>query len=51
MGFPVVPNKDRAIYHHLKVGPFPSDFIFPYVPGPFWRADEELGRPREGVDI
>ena len=47
----MVPNKDRAIYHHLKVGPFPSDFISPSVQVLFLRVDEEIGRPREVVDV
>ena len=45
--FPIVPHKDGVFAHHLEVGPFPSDFIFPSFPGPFLRADEEFGRPRE----
>ena len=49
--FPVFSHKDRAFSHHLEVGPFPSDFIFSSVPGPFLRSDEELGRSREAVDL
>ena len=37
--------------YHIKVGPFPSDFIFLYAPGPFLRADKELERSREVVDV
>ena len=45
--FPVVPHKDREFPHNLEVGTFPSDFIFPSLPGPFLRADEDLGCTRE----
>ena len=51
MGFHGVAHKYRSFAHHLEVGPFPSDFIFPSVPGPFLRADEDLGRSMEVVDI
>ena len=51
MGFPVVLHKDRALTHHLEVSPFPSNFSLPSVPGLFLRADEELVRPGEVVDI
>ena len=37
--------------HHLEVSPFSDNFGFLSVPGPFLRSDEELGRPREIVDI
>ena len=50
LGFKIVPHKDRAFYCHLEVGPLPSNFIFPSVPGPFLRDDEEFGRPREVVE-
>ena len=49
--FPVVLNKNIAFSHHLEVGISPSNFIFVSVPGPFLRADEELGRSREVVDL
>ena len=49
--FTVVPHKYRSFSHHLEVGPFPSNFIFPSVPGPFLRAHEELGRSSEVVDL
>ena len=49
--FPVFPNKYGASSHHLEVGPFPFNFIFYSVPGPFLRADEELGSSREVVDL
>ena len=47
MGFPVVPHKDGVFGHHLDVHPFPSNFILPSVPGPFFWDYEELGRSRE----
>ena len=50
LGFPVVPQKGGLFAHHHKVGPFPYDFIFPSILGPFLRADEELGSSREVVD-
>ena len=49
--FPVIPHKGRAFSHHLDVGPFPSDFFFSSVLGPFMRADENLGRSREVLDL
>ena len=51
LGFHVVPYEYRAFPHHLEVCPFPSDFILSSVPGQFLRADEELGRSREVVDL
>ena len=47
--FTVVIHKDRAFDHNLEVGPFPSEFVFSYVLGPFMRADEDIGRSREVV--
>ena len=44
--FTIFPHEDGSFTHPLEVGPFPSDFIFPSVPGPFLRADEDLGRSR-----
>ena len=41
----------RAFYHHLEVVTFFSDFVFSFVPGPFLRADEDLGRYGEVVDL
>ena len=41
----------RAFYHHLEVVTFFSDFVFSFVPGPFLRADEDLGRYMEVVDF
>ena len=38
-------------YHHLEVGLFPPEFIFSSVLGPFMRADEELRRYGEVVDL
>ena len=49
--FPVIPHKGRAFSHHLDVGPFPSDFFFSSVLGPFMRADEKLERSREVLDL
>ena len=49
--FPVVTHEDRAFAHYLEVGPFPSNFVFSSVLGPFVRADEELGRSGEVVDL
>ena len=49
--FTIITHKDRAFVHHLEVGLFPYDFILPSAPGPFLRADEELGCPREVVDV
>ena len=49
MAFPVVLHEYRAFAHHLEVGPFPSDYFFLSVPGPFFRNDEELGLSREVV--
>ena len=49
--FTVVPQKYRSFSHHLEVGPFPSKFFFSSILDPFLRYDEELGGPREVVDI
>ena len=49
--FPLVPHKDVVNCHHLEVGPFPANFGFLSVPGPFMRAYEEHGFSREVVDI
>ena len=49
--FPVVPHKYGAFAHHLETGHSPSDLSLPSVPGPFLRYDEEIGRPREIVDV
>ena len=49
--FPAVPHTDGTLAHHLKVGPFPSNFCAPSVLDPFFRADEDLGYPRELVDV
>ena len=49
--FSIVPHKDGTFYHQLEVVPFPSDFIFPSVPVPFLRADDELGILREVLDV
>ena len=51
MGFPIVLHKDGAFVHHIEVGPFPSNFVFPYVPVPFLMADEHLRHSRELVDV
>ena len=51
LGFPVFPHKDGSFAYHLEVVPFPSYFIFPSVPGTLLRADEELGRSREVLDV
>ena len=51
LGFPIVPHKDVALSHHVEVGPFPSNSGLPSVPGPFLGAGEDLGRPREVVDV
>ena len=47
----MVSHEEGAFYHHLEVCTLPYDFIFPYVPGPFLRADGELGCFREVVDV
>ena len=49
--FPIVLHEEGAFANRLEVGPSPSDFIFPSVPGPLWRDDEELVRSREVVDV
>ena len=49
--FTVITHKDREFYHLLEVGPFSYEFIFYSIPGPFLRADKELGRSRELVDL
>ena len=49
--FTVIPHEDRAFPHHHEVVTYPSNFIFPYVLVPLLRADEELGSPRELVDV
>ena len=46
-----VTHEDREFSHHLGVGPFSSNFIFPSVPRPFFSADEDLGRSRELVYV
>ena len=51
LSFPIVPHKDGALAHHLEVGPLPANFGFPSILGTFLGSDEELGRPREVVDI
>ena len=47
--FSVVPHKNEAFFHYLEVGIFHSNFIFPYVLGPLFRSDEDLGRSKELV--
>ena len=47
----IVPHKDRAFAHYIEVVPFPSDFIFSSVLGPFLRAGEEIGRSSKGLDL
>ena len=49
--FTVVPHKDGAFAHNFEVDPFPYEFNFHSVPGPFLRADEELGWSWEAVDV
>ena len=44
--FPVVPNKCGVLSRHLEMGPFPVNFRFPSIPGPFIVADKEFGHPR-----
>ena len=51
MVFPVVTHKDISLAHHLKAGPFPSNFSFSSFLGLFLRDDEDLGCPREVVDV
>ena len=48
---PVVPYEDGSFDYHLEIGTLPSEFIFPSVTGPFLRSDEDLGYPKEVVDI
>ena len=49
--FTVVPHEGIAFSHHLELGPLHYESIFSSVQGPFLRADEELGRSREVVDL
>ena len=49
--FNFVPHKYGAFSHHLELGLFPSNLIFPSDPGPFLRANEELGRPSTVVYV
>ena len=49
--FPIVTHKDVALAHHLEVGHSLSNLRFLFVPSPFLNYDEEIGRPREVVDI
>ena len=49
--FTLIPHVYVAFYHHLELGPFHSNFIFPSISGTFLRDDEELGNSREVVDI
>ena len=51
MWFPVVTHEDIAFPHHLEVGPFPSNFVFSSILGPFLRSDEDLRRYRGVVDL
>ena len=43
--------EDRAFSHHFEVYPFPSNFFISSVLSPFMRADKELQRSREVVDL
>ena len=49
--FLVVPHNHRAFYHHLEVGPFPSNLVFSSLLGPFLKNDEDLWRSREVLDL
>ena len=40
----VFPHEDRALAHHLEVGPFSSNFIFSSVPGPLGWELQGSGR-------
>ena len=51
LGFNVVTHKYVFIDHKLEVGPFPTNFGFLYVMGPFMRADNEIGCPREVLNL
>ena len=51
LGFPTVPHKYGLVSRHLEVCPLPTNFVFPSVLVQFMRADEDLRRPREVVDI
>ena len=49
LGFNVVPHKARVFDHHLEVGPLPSNFTLPSIPGPFLMTDKKLKLSREVV--
>ena len=39
----VIPHQERAFVFHFNVAPFLDNYGFPFVMGPFMRADEDLG--------
>ena len=39
------PHKDVVFAHHLEVGTFPSNFLFPSIPGPFLEMIRSLDTP------
>ena len=49
--FLVVPEKDGSLAHNLDVVPLPENFGFPSVPELILRDDENLGIPREVLDM
>ena len=48
--FTVVPQDDGEFTHHIELGNFPYNFIYPSVPDPFLRANEEIGHISEVVE-
>ena len=51
LGYTVVPHEDGVFAHHLEIGPFPSDFFLPSVPGPGLRIYEEIRHSREVIGV
>ena len=49
--FTIVLQEERYFARHLEVGPFPYNFIFSSITGPFLRSDEEIVRSREVLDL
>ena len=46
-----VTHYDGSFPHNFQVGPSLTNFFFPSVMGPFLRYDEDLGCPREVVEM
>ena len=49
--FLVVPHKDGSLDNNLEVGPLPDNPPTPSFPRPILRDDEDLGIPREILDM